>query len=411
MARRAITVELDEETLRCLAVLGEPHEVLARVAGSAAEGVRRPDAERRAQTDQSLQVERDKADVAIATDREVQEQEADEGLRVARERADEITPAGDLLEAERRAADVALGRARAQRRSSPGSVLTREREATDQDLVGERAQADSLIVDQRDVNEQLVRATLRAQELAVEAEEARQRAEASERELREVAEFREMFIGILGHDLRSPLAAIVNAGALLLRRGRLDEQDSAAAARILRSSERMRRMILQVLDLTRARLGDGLTIETEPTDLGEICRDVATEFEAPITLAVEGDVAGAWDPDRVAEALSNLVGNAVEHALQGTAVSVTVRGEADAVVVEVKNDGAPIPDEVLPFIFEPFRRARQREKSPTGNLGLGLYIAHQIVLSHGGTLAARSADGTTTFTMRLPRSGVAAREG
>ena len=69
----------------------------------------------------------------------------------------------------------------------------------------------------------------------------------------------------------------------------------------------------------------------------------------------------------------------------------------------VRNEGEPVPADLLPFIFEPFRRAKQHEKSATGNLGLGLYIASQIVIAHGGTLAARSADGATTFVMRLPR--------
>jgi signal transduction histidine kinase len=146
-----------------------------------------------------------------------------------------------------------------------------------------------------------------------------------------------------------------------------------------------------------------LPIEPKPTDLREICRNVVDEFEAPIDLEVLGDVTGTWDPDRLAEVLSNLAGNAVEYATPGTAVVVEAREDGAEVVVEVRNQGHPIPADVLPFIFEPFRRAQQREKSKAGNLGLGLYIARQIVLSHGGTLDAHSVDGTTTFVMRLPR--------
>ena len=111
---------------------------------------------------------------------------------------------------------------------------------------------------------------------------------------------------------------------------------------------------------------------------------------------------GTWDPDRLAEALSNIAGNAVEHAAPGTPVVVRAHPEGDEVVVEIINQGDPIPADVLPFIFEPFRRGK-RERSATGNLGLGLYIAKQIVLASGGTLDARSAGGTTTFVMRLPR--------
>jgi len=114
-------------------------------------------------------------------------------------------------------------------------------------------------------------------------------------------------------------------------------------------------------------------------------------------------VTGSWDPDRLAEALSNIAGNAVEHAAPGTAVVVKAHADGPEVVVEIINHGDPIPGDVLPFIFEPFRRAEQGRKSAAGNLGLGLYIARQIVRAGGGTLAAYSAEGTTTFLMRLPR--------
>ena len=125
------------------------------------------------------------------------------------------------------------------------------------------------------------------------------------------------------------------------------------------------------------------------------------EFEATIQLEMEGDLTGTWDRDRLAQVLSNLAGNAIAYAAPGTMVTVKARANGAAVVVEVSNQGDPIPVDVLPFIFEPFRRAQLRKAA--GNLGLGLYIAHQIVLSHGGTLEAHSASGTTTFAMHLPR--------
>jgi signal transduction histidine kinase len=257
--------------------------------------------------------------------------------------------------------------------------------------------------DLREANEQMVGATIRAQEATEEADLARGRAEKGERELREVAEFREMFIGILGHDLRNPLGSIAMSAASLLRNGRLDAQDEKKIARITSSGDRMFRMISQLLDLTRARLGGGLPLDPKPTDLREVCQSVVGEFEKRIRLEVEGDVTGTWDPDRLAEALSNIAGNALEHAAPGTAVVVKAHGEGPEVVVEVINQGDPIPADVLPFIFEPFRRAKQHEKSPAGNLGLGLYIANQIVHSGLGSLVASSVDGTTSFLMRLPR--------
>jgi signal transduction histidine kinase len=103
------------------------------------------------------------------------------------------------------------------------------------------------------------------------------------------------------------------------------------------------------------------------------------------------------------EALSNIAGNAIEHATPGTAVVVKAHAEGPEVVVEIINQGEPIPADVLPFIFEPFRRAQPHAVSPAGNLGLGLYIAKQIVDASCGTLAAHSVDGATTFSLRLPR--------
>ena len=168
---------------------------------------------------------------------------------------------------------------------------------------------------------------------------------------------------------------------------------------------------LKVLDLTRARLGGGFPLQPKPTDLREVCRIVVGEFEAPIQMDVEGDVTGTWDSDRLEEALSNIVGNAVEHAAPGTAVAVKVHASGEKVIVDISNHGDPIPPEVLPFIFEPFRRADQHVRSARENLGLGLYIAHQIVLSHGGTLDAYSRSGMTTFVMRLPRDHYTDRPG
>jgi signal transduction histidine kinase len=219
---------------------------------------------------------------------------------------------------------------------------------------------------------------------------------------RELAEFREMFIGMLGHDLRNPVASIVMSAAGLLRRDELGQEDAERASIIIRGGQRMQRMITQLLEFTRVRLGGGFPIATGPADLREICRNVIEEFEAGIQLEVERDVTGTWDEDRLTQVLSNLVGNAIEYARPGTDVIVKAYAEGPEIVVEIINQGEPIPADVLPFIFQPFRRAH-RGTSTTGNLGLGLYIAHQVALSHGGTLDAHSADGKTTFVMRLPR--------
>lgn len=426
MAKQNIIVELDSETIHDLTALGDPTDVLTRLAFAAADGVRRPGHPKREQTNQSLRVEREKSDVAIAKERASVEGEADHVVQIARQRADLVVQtalddahgegrgqstaidarserARTVLEHERSDADAVLAGERVERRSYRADFLVVERDSTDKDLIGERAHADTLIVDQREANERMVRATIRAEELALEADAARARAEKGERELHAVGEFREMFIAMLGHDLRNPLGSINMSASLLLRPGRLGEHDAEMAARIIRSSQRMSRMITQLLDLTRARLGGGLPIDRAPADLGEVCRNAVEEFEAPIQLEVEGDLTGSWDQDRLAEVLSNLAGNAIEHAAPGTVVSVNAHGIGAEVVIEVSNQGDPIPANVLPFIFEPFRQAQEGRTSATGNLGLGLYIARQIVISHGGTLDAHSDGGTTTFAMRLPR--------
>jgi PAS domain S-box-containing protein len=260
--------------------------------------------------------------------------------------------------------------------------------------------------DLREANEHMVRATIRAQELTDEAEAALARSEQSERELRAVAEFREMFISIVGHDLRNPLGTIV-MNAEMIAHCRVDDQARIGASRIVASAQRMSRMIVQLLDFARARLGGGFPLEPKPTNLRDVCQSVVQEFGPNVHLDVEGDVAGTWDPDRLAEALSNIAGNAVEHARPGTEVVVRARPEGAEVVVEIINRGDPIPPDLLPFVFEPFRGAKH-ERSRTGNLGLGLYIAKQIVLTSGGTLDARSANGSTIFAMRLPRHTPAA---
>ena len=198
-----------------------------------------------------------------------------------------------------------------------------------------------------------------ARELTERAEIARARAEKSEGELRDVAEFRERFIGILGHDLRNPLSAIIMASGILLQRGHLNEEDAKTTARITTSGQRMRRMIGQMLDLTRARLSGGLAIDVFPADISEICHDVVEEFEAPIQLQTEGDLTGTWDKDRLSEVFSNLVGNAIEYAAPGTSVTVKAYSAGAEVVVEIGNQGQTIPADVRAFIFEPFRRADQ----------------------------------------------------
>lgn len=258
-----------------------------------------------------------------------------------------------------------------------------------------------------DVNEQLVLAIVRANEETEEAQAESSRLRATEEELRLVAEFRERWIGVIGHDLRNPLNAIMMAAKLLIATKQLTGTEAELPRRIQSCARRMDGMIERVIEFTRARrAGESFPLDLANADLGAICEQIAAELRlgagAMIDTSVTGEVTGTWDVNRLGEALSNLASNATDYATPGTTVSIDVRGAADDVVVAITNQGPSIPEALIPVLFDPFRHARTDGRS--GHLGLGLYIAHEITRLHGGTLDARSIDGVTTFTMRLPRS-------
>lgn len=284
------------------------------------------------------------------------------------------------------------------------SLLSGGRGTTDRYLSDERTEVDRLLQRQRAVNEQLLTTSLRSQEVADAALIAQHRAEENARLLRELSELRELFIGVLGHDLRNPLNSIVlSAGTLLHHRAKLDPQDAVAAERIHASAQKISRMVTQLLDLTHIRLGGGFPIRRAEIDLRKVLSDCIGEFSAPIELTAEGSLHGWWDPDRIAQLVSNLLGNAIDYAAPGTPVTVRARDGAGAVRLEVTNEGPAIPDELLPHLFEPFRGKRGPD-AESGHLGLGLFIAREIARGHGGDLSAHSAAGRTTFSVLLPSS-------
>jgi signal transduction histidine kinase len=231
-----------------------------------------------------------------------------------------------------------------------------------------------------------------------------------EEELRRTAEFRERFLGIVSHDLRNPLNAISLSASVLLREEELPPRALKTAGRISQSAERMARMIGDLLDFTRGRLGGGIPITRQAVELGALCRPVLDELkvarpERELRLRVMGDLHGEWDGDRLAQLVGNLVKNALDYSPAEHPVTVTLRDEGAWVRLEVHNLGEPIAPESLPELFEPFRRGMRKDESAQGSgLGLGLFIAHQIALAHGGTLEARSTrEEGTTFTVRMPR--------
>jgi phosphoserine phosphatase RsbU/P len=226
---------------------------------------------------------------------------------------------------------------------------------------------------------------------------------------RQTALFREQFLAILGHDLRNPLQAISGNADLLLRYGGLAEPQRKAVNRISISADRMARMINDVLDFTRARLGGGYPVTRARVNLHEVLRQVVEELEVAhaqrrFELSLTGNGWGEWDADSIAQAASNLVGNAVQYSPEDTPVSVAVQDEGAGIRVEVHNEGVPIPEERLPYVFDPFVRGTEGASKARTGLGLGLYITHEIVRAHGGLLRVTStAEEGTRFSMTLPR--------
>ena len=217
-------------------------------------------------------------------------------------------------------------------------------------------------------------------------------------------EARERFVSILGHDLRSPLGVIHIAGKLLGRPDGLSPEDQAhLSGRIARAGRRMERLIGDVLDFARGRFGGGVPIRRARLDVTDLCREAIDEMaavhpERRVQLDTRGNTIGEWDRDRVMQAMSNLLGNAIEHGRDP--VTMSVDGAGDRVQIEVSNRGR-IPGDTLAHLFEPFRQVREA----SDGLGLGLYIVSEIVKAHGGTVEARSPAGGdhTTFRVTLPR--------
>jgi signal transduction histidine kinase len=227
-----------------------------------------------------------------------------------------------------------------------------------------------------------------------------------------VEQSRDLFLAILGHDLRNPLNSIAMSAALLGRTGEPGGEATGVASQIARNASVMARMIGDLLDYTRTRLGVGMPVSPTSVDLGDLCRDLFNEFRTAhptreMTFACEGDVTGHWDADRLRQADSNLMGNAVQHGDPRAAVDLKLSGEASDVVIVVHSGGPPIPPGELSKIFDPLVRGSGSDeplRHRAGSIGLGLYIAREIARSHGGRIdVASSAPAGTTFTVRLPR--------
>jgi signal transduction histidine kinase len=227
----------------------------------------------------------------------------------------------------------------------------------------------------------------------------------------ETLRLNEMFTAVLGHDLRNPLSAILTSADLLQRRSD-DDAVRRTAARMLSSAKRMSRLIEDVLDLARARLAGGIPLKRGPTDLEGLVHRVVQEHQTAfpdrrIEVVRDGDLTGDWDADRLAQAASNLIGNALQHGDADAPIQVRLDGAAeDFVTLTVSNAGG-ISRDLLPHLFDPFRGAERQTGRGEGRaegLGLGLFIVQQIVSAHQGRVDVDAARDThTVFRVRVPR--------
>jgi signal transduction histidine kinase len=224
---------------------------------------------------------------------------------------------------------------------------------------------------------------------------------------------REMFLAILGHDLRAPLGSIFTSARFMLDTGDLEEPHRTLTRRIASSSTRMVDLVGALLDFTRSRLGGGIPVTRAAMDMGTVVHDVVDELAAShpartIRVDARGEMRGEWDSGRIHQVLANLVGNALEHGSAREPVTVEVKGDPDEVCIAVGNRGSVIPAHRLAGIFNPMKPRDPAEPAPTGgrmgNLGLGLYIADRIVAAHRGRINVRSSEGDgTVVTVHLPR--------
>ncbi|MFC5571112.1 ATP-binding protein [Lysobacter yangpyeongensis] len=226
----------------------------------------------------------------------------------------------------------------------------------------------------------------------------------------EVERWRNIFLGVLGHDLRSPLSAIVMTSEMIARMA-VDAPVADAAQRLIRSVERMRVLLDNLLVYNRAQTGVGFQIEKHDTDLVPCCHEEIELLRASLPGArihfrAPASVRGRFDAGHIREALSNLVVNAYKYGARGGEIEVELREEPTGAELSVANAGTEIPREQFDLMFEPLRRAglAADEETERASLGLGLFIVKQIALAHAGSIRAESADGHTTFRLRLPRS-------
>ncbi len=220
--------------------------------------------------------------------------------------------------------------------------------------------------------------------------------------------FHRDMVGIVGHDMRGPLEAILLGTEMLAMESKEDASGVAVVRRVVSFAQRLNRMVDQVLDITRARLGGGIPLARSKTRVVSLIRSMIGDLgqSAPTSrfeLVAESDIEGIWDPDRLAQVMSNLLSNAIQHSPEGAAIRIVVSRDQASAKITVTNQlrDQPVSPEALALLFEPYQREADAPRVGNG-LGLGLYIVQEIVGAHGGSVAVESSRAGTTFQVVLP---------
>ncbi len=232
---------------------------------------------------------------------------------------------------------------------------------------------------------------------------------------KKVLQSERLLIGIVGHELRSPVQAIRLSAELALHMAGMNERQTVLFKNVLESADRMGALIKTLIDVTQARYGAGLPVVRSMMDMGFVARQIVDEVRAQyprraIEISMSGKLSGEWDKARIGQVFSNLLNNAIQYGFQDAPIRVEVEGGPQTITLALSNEGVPIAPERIEAIFDPLTRGLPDENSlgQSANLGLGLYITKQVVLAHGGTIGVVSSEtGGTTFTAVIPRSGSA----
>lgn len=236
--------------------------------------------------------------------------------------------------------------------------------------------------------------------------EAKAKAEQRTQIERKAIEIRDQFVAVLGHDLRNPLAAVAAGTRMLTNSGHLDAREQMIVHEMDASLKRANKLIDDVLDLARGKLGGGFALNyKKDQDLHPVIEQVVSEIRVVSDereIVTQLDVGGPvdCDPDRIAQLVSNLLANAVRHGSPEQSIVLSTHLTTGELVLSVVNGGEPIPSDAIEKLFEPF--ARGKASNNNQGLGLGLFIVDEIAKAHGGRMTVTSKNAETKFTFRMP---------